>query len=67
VLLNIAGVVGFAIPVARLVKMDDQRHDLTLAQLLASPSLAQSACQQFLFPLGRKSLPEIIDMAEQLQ
>jgi len=53
-------VIGFEIPVSRLVKVYDDRHDLADAELPCSTTLSTSIGKQFLFPIGKKDLAKII-------
>ena len=56
-------VVGFEMPIMRLMKMDHDRHDFALVQLACSLLLAHATAELLLSVPRCVSLPEIIDMA----
>ena len=58
--LHIFSVIGFERAIVRLVEQDENGHDLTWMHLGQTVALALSTGQQFLLPLRRKLLPEII-------
>jgi hypothetical protein len=63
--LNLLGVVGFEVPVTRLMKMDEKGHDLTVIQFPLALALPSAAHQLLVLPVERYQLAEIIDMTEQ--
>ena len=64
--LNVFGVIGFERPRVRLVKMDENRHHLTWAELAWTLPLF-SGFQSAHFPLWCKAKPKIIDITKQWQ
>jgi hypothetical protein len=53
-------VIRLEVPVSRLVKVSDDRHDFTDTQSSCSMSLLASISKQFLFPNRQEYLAEII-------
>jgi len=53
-------VVGFEVTVLRLMKVNDDSHDLTHAQLPSAKSLFAAIFQLFGFPNWQKDLAKII-------
>src|SRR5688572_22839042 len=62
--LHVLRVVGLEIPVAHLMKVNQDGHDLAGMQLSSSAALLKTALQQFGFPKAGKCQPKIIDSAE---
>jgi hypothetical protein len=58
--LDVFGVIGFKRAIVRLMKQDEDGHDLAGMQLGWPQALALSSCQQVLMPTRRKLLPEIV-------
>lgn len=65
--LHIVRVVGFEIAVTLLMKVNQDGHHFTLTQLSRSLALPVSRLKLVLLRDGRKALPEIIDMTEQVE
>jgi hypothetical protein len=61
---NVLQVVGFEVTVTRLMKMDENSHDFTVAQFATALALTATAGQLIVLPVGCKKLAEIIDMTE---
>ena len=59
--------VRFEIAITLLMKMNQEGHHFTLTQLSLSLTLPVSRLELVLLPGGRKALPEIIDMTEQVE
>jgi hypothetical protein len=53
-------VIRLEVPIARLMEVNDDRHDFTDIQLSCSMSLLTSISNQFLFPYGQKDFAKII-------
>ncbi len=64
--LDVLHVIGFKGPIVRLMKMDQNGHDFTWAQL-PLPFTLPPGCQLVGFPLGFKAEPKIIDITEQFK
>src|SRR5215831_763088 len=64
--LNMFGVIGFERPIVRLMKMDENRHHLTWAQLACALSLLASLHLPG-FPLRCKAEQEVVDITKQFE
>ena len=60
-------VVGFEGAVMGLVKVNENRHDLTGEQPGGADSRPGARSQHSSRPTGLKTLPEIVDITEQLE
>ena len=67
ILLHVFGVVRLERPILALVKMDQDRHDFTRAQVTCSTAMDFSVHQEAGFKEGGDLLVEIIDMAIQFE
>jgi hypothetical protein len=64
---DVLRVVGFAVPIVRLVKLNQDRHDCAFDQVAAAHSLDLPAVQQPLAPGGGKRIPKIIYITKQFK